>query len=656
MTPLRNFDQSGELYSWDNFEKLQLEDIFEHDLAGFEAIIDSIKFSKPRISIPEWAEKSRIMPPGTPFAGKWENGRAPYHTEIAWHCSPQSSTEVIVYIKPAQIGGTASTAENKIGHAIEIDPQHILYVTATKELAEEWSKKRIGPLIELCGLSEYIRAPNQKSGGKATGDTTLSKSFHGGSVLFASYNQAAMMRSSSFQCVVFDEIDAAPESVGIEGDARKLGEVRTSMFERRKKIIILSTPLDKSTSKVWKAFLEGDMCYYWMPCPHCDEMIHMRLLDEGMKINLEFDYKNKEKNVIDESSVGYPCPECGALIKTHHKEKMFASERCDWRATNDDPMPRTKSFFTDALYAAVGGVSFETIAQEWAKAIGNPADMRAFINLRGAMPYEDMGDGATDEQVLSKCGGYKRGEVPSDAILVTCGCDLHGDRLDVVIKGYNGRTNWTIDWRQYLGDPTMNDGGSLDQFARDFAAGVLPGKPKCAFIDDGYEPDQVIKCAETHPDIFAVKGEKWINGGAVFAESTMKKFDGAKYIRVNTGVLKGYIMRSLQMEPFAEGFPDGFPHFPTNIPKAFVEQLNSERRIPVYNEKTGQIRAWEWKEFHSKGNHVLDCSVYADAACEYQVYRISQLFSIDEGYRDIVWECLRDPSKVDLLAQGGAFD
>lgn len=41
-----------------------------------------------------------------------------------------------------------SPRKNKIGHATDVDPQHILYVTETRELAEEWSKKRIEPLFE----------------------------------------------------------------------------------------------------------------------------------------------------------------------------------------------------------------------------------------------------------------------------------------------------------------------------------------------------------------------------------------------------------------------------------------------------------------------------------------------------------------------------
>lgn len=634
----------------------ELKKCKEFDVPKLVSLSSSVKIFKPRRDIPEWAEQKRTMPPGTPFEGKWRNDRAPFWKEIAYHCSSSSPTECVAILKAGQIGATANIAENKMGNAIEDDPQAILYITATTTAAKEWSQKRFGPLMDSCGLTDMVSPIGETSKkSRSGGDTTLSKSFKNGAfVLFASYNQEAMLRVNSFRTVIFDELDAAPITGGVEGSVRKRAAVRTSMFEGRQKMIFLSTPLDKSTSRIWDVFSEGDQCYCWMHCPHCGEMINMRLLDDAMKINLVFDFKSEDERIIDPKTVGYPCDHCGTLIKTHDKYEMFKNGY-EFRPTNENPKPKSKSFFVDVLYAAIGGVSFERLAQEWVDAQGDPDDFRAYINLRGGLPYEDTAEGVTDEQIMSKVGGYKRGEKAEDAILVTCGGDLHGDRLDVVIKGYNGKTNWTIDWMQFLGDPTMNDGGSLHQFAKAFSSGKIPGSPKCAFLDSGYEPAQVLKCAETHPDIFAVGGEKWIRGGAVFAESVMKKFNGAAYIRVNTGVLKGYIMHSLRMERIGEDYPEGYSHFPANMPKAFFDQLNSERRVPIYKTGSKKIQGWEWKERHTKGNHVLDCTVYADAACHYQIYRISQYISIDEGYVDIVWECLRDPDKIDALAQSGAF-
>jgi phage terminase large subunit GpA-like protein len=629
----------------------EAEALLRFDLRRMRNTVRRIDFEKNTLTLPEWAEQKRILPDGTPFPGKWKNKRTPYMVKIGVACSPQSPTEVITLVKAGQLGGTAGTAENLIGYTVDVEPCPLLYVTASRDLAIKWSEDRIGPMLELCGADKKLRGTTNKKGARSTGNKVLSKNFPGGSMLFASYGQVALMRTNSFQKIIFDEVDKAEDTS--EGDARKLGEVRTTAYEGRRKIILVSTPLEEMTSRIWRAFQEGTMEFYHVPCPHCDEMTRLDLLDEDLRCRLEFDFADDAKKIVDESSVGIPCYECGALIRNEHKRRMFGDPRCDWVPTNPSPLPRNESFFIDAAYAPPGMVSFRTLAQEWVNAEGDEEAMKIFVTLRGGRPYKESLDMPSDDQVKSKVGGYKRGTVPKGPLLVTCGGDLHKDRLDVEIVGFNGRESWSLDWLHYHGKPTFGEGGSLRKFADDFNNRKLPGDPKIGFVDARYEQDEVVKMAASIPDLFAVMGEEWIGSGAPFAKSELKQYDGMEYIRVNTGLMKTRLMNSLKLEPYDGGlaFPDGFPHFPDDYEDLYFDQLNSEVKKAILDPKTSRVKRYQWIEKHSKGNHALDCRGYAMAACEYQIYRLALEVGLEADYIEFIWDCLRNPENVDLLLQ-----
>lgn len=622
----------------------EMREVAAHDMPAMRRSIGGVRLSVPNMDIPTWADQNRKMPPGTPFEGRWKTSRAPYFRRIAQKCSPQSNAEFIAVMKAGQMGATAAVVENTIGHSMAVSPRHMLVLTATKGLAEEWSKKRFGPMVKLSGLSHTV-----------TSDTTMSKSFRGGGVLFASYGQTDFFRNSSFPVVIFDEFERASRSV--EGNVRKLGEVRTSMYENRRKIIMITTPLELETSKIQPAFDEGTQEYVDIKCPHCKKWIEdFQLLDAAYQIKLEYDTMDEAGRVVDPETVGFRCShgDCGRLIRTADKYYFFQEGNYRWRKTNPAPRPKSYSFFIDALIAADGGVSFETLAQEWVDALRDPDDMRAYINLRGGRPFEYSEERVDTDDLEARAEAYERGTTPDGALLVTCGGDLHKDRLDVVVVGFDGDTSWSIDWLKFTGDPSMGRTGSLRKFADAFSKRQVPGNPKCAFIDMKYMGDQVLKCAASHRDIFAVGGEQWITGGDSIVESRTEQFGRLPFIRVNTGLYKGWITDSMGVFPTEDGYPEGYMHFPGNYERPFYDQLNSEKRVPEYSKKTGALLKHVWRPFHTMGNHVFDCTVYAWAARDYQLLRIGRVLKLSD-YKTDVWAALRDPSHIEVMRQAGAF-
>ena len=86
---------------------------------------------------------------------------------------------------------------------------------------------------------------------------------------------------------------------------------------------------------------------------------------------------------------------------------------------------------------------------------------------------------------------------------------------------------------------------------------------------------------------------------------------------------------------------------------SYFDQLNSESKVAIEDKNTKKIKGFKWMPKHSKGNHALDCHVYAKCALYYWFYIMAEKLEITDlgDYEDIVWDCLRDPDNIDLLLQ-----
>lgn len=635
------------------------ESVARFDLAMVRRVLAKVEYRTNVMTLSEWAEKRRHLPPGTPFPGPWRNARTRYMVEPMDNMSPSSPVETTIIMKPVQAGATAGTAENKLGYSVDVDPCPILYVTATDELGKEFGSKRLNPLLELCGLRDKLRDPYSSRSSKSTGDKVTSKIFDGGNILICSYNQAPLLRMSSFQTVIFDEVDTAPPNVNGEGDPLKIAEARTTAYEGRKKFLMISTPITAGISPIHKAYMLGDQRRFYVKCPSrdCGKMVLLELLDQHYNCSLVYEFENEDQTVVDPKSVYVPCPECGFEIRNYHKEKIYQKNLCEWRPTNPKAKKNYRSYMFDALMCPPGMVSFESLAQMYVDALKDPESMQAFVNLRGAKPYQEQGEMPTDEEVKEKIGGYERGTIPEWMGLIVAGGDLHKDRLDVEIVGFNGNEVFSIEWMHIYGKPTYSKGGSLWKFAKLFRDEALPGKPRLAFIDTRYEYNEVASCAANNENIFAVIGEPWLPNRVPFRETTLKKFDNLEAISINTGLLKWRTMNSLKKKRLDGGeYPYGYVHFPTDYEEDYYSQLTNEVKTAKYDPKTGDLRSYEWIPRRKNHSHALDCHVYALAAEEYEVWRLSQLLEaegipIEDGqYRDLVWEILRDPRKISEIA------
>lgn len=584
------------------------------------------------------------MPDGSPFPGMWRNAKTPFLVEPMECLSPQSPVTHVAIMKCVQMGLTA-VAENLIGHTIDVNPGPILYTTATKELAEDWSSNRLDPLLSLCGLDRKLQndATSLDRQRKDKGDRKLSKKFPGGFFRAASYQAAALLRSTSFRLVLLDEIDAAPLSVKNEGDPKSIAEARTSAYEGRKKVFMFSTPLVKQTSKIYAAFLEGDQRYCHIPCPFCGARQKLQWRNEELEHNLRYEVVDGQ---VVEDSVYYECRHCHGKMKNYHKEIFLTLENIEWIPENPKAPEWYRSYSINALYAPPGMVTWEKLAVEWEKAKGDNDKLKTFINLRLGEPWVEGSEYVDDEDVLAKRMEYVSGEMPDPVEFTTMGCDVHADNIQAEIVGFGGDNShsWSVNYLTFEGSTLDPFSGAFFKLRKFIENNHKKYKIKMVFIDAGYSTSNVLTFCARSRKIIPCMGEGIIDKGrSYFKERISKKELGKRFIGVATDSYKQKLMHLFKLSHSVDGeFPFGYPFFPVNYDIKYFRSLNSEAKQPVLS--AGRVVKYQWVKIREH-NHALDCRVYAFCAKDFLFKMVCDALELEEVDEAIAWKAIRKGSQ-----------
>jgi phage terminase large subunit GpA-like protein len=529
---------------------------------SFMGLENQKKHTKPPMDkISDYVDGKRVLPPGTPFPGIWRNHRTPYMVEPMNDLSPASYVQHITMMKGAQIGATACVLENTVGYYIGEMPAEILVVSATDKLLKTWAKVRLAPLIDSLGLQEKIFSQNSgtKSKMKATGDTLYQKQYPGGTLDLSSAQAAPSLRMNSKRIVLIDEVDGAPAELTTgEGNFVAVAEGRTSGFDGRQKVAILSTPTTVDDSLVYQYFLDGDQREYFMPCPHCGDKSD----DNRLSLKWEGFHAETERGAL--KSVWYKCPHCGEAIFNHHKTKMLAAGI--WEPTARCNSKFRRSYYIPSFLSPVGMLRWETIYEKYLQAGDNPDKKRAWTNLYLGLPFKDQGARPKVETVIELRGGYKMKEVPEGVLFLTMFIDVqrgsknpkdpetglpqHPERLELEVCGHGaGYRTWSIDYLRVEGDtkdPNSGAWAELTQMAQDgefayYRNDGLEFHPRVTLIDSGDQGesvDTVYRFCETWQSTYPSKGF----GALKNSDAKKKKGDEANrsnYIKYKAAAVKG---------------------------------------------------------------------------------------------------------------------
>ena len=406
-------------------------------------IRDALGFVKPisTMSVVEWVEANRILPPSSSEPGKFKISRTPFLAEILECMSPIHPARTVIFQKSAQIGGSEALY-NSIGYLIDQAPATTLLVLPTERLARESSRGRIAPLIEN---TKCLREKISESSSKDGGNSIARKEYPGGVFIALTANSAPNLRLIAAKYLFLDEVDGMPVSIDGEGDVMSLLLKRTNTFASERKVMMTSTPLITDSSVVSKEYQNSDQRKYFVPCLHCGEM-HI----------LEW------QNVVWESqhpeTARFKCPGCKKEYGEECKTEMMALGK--WVATNEEWADETRrGYHLNALYSPVGWYSLEQAVTEFEASRGDETKAQSFKNTVLGEPYSYQHYRPTlnIDNVEQNIYGDPGVHLPND-VLVLCGSiDQQGDRCEAYVYGFDYKEQmYAIDFLTIVGDPSKN--------------------------------------------------------------------------------------------------------------------------------------------------------------------------------------------------------
>jgi phage terminase large subunit GpA-like protein len=568
-------------------------------LAGLRRALAAALRPDPELTISQWSDQFRVLSrvsAGEP--GRWRTSRTPFLREIMDCLSPSSPYSRVVFMKPAQIGGS-EVLLNMLGYIIHYAPGPVMLVEPTVELAKRFSRQRIAPLIENTSvLAERVSDPRERD----SGNTILAKEFPGGVLVATGANSSVGLRSMPARFLLMDEVDAYPPSASTgaagteEGDPVDLAIRRTGTFANRK-IAMVSTPTIAEVSRIEQAYLESDQRKYFVPCPHCETFQILRWAQVKWP-----DRKPAE--------AWYECDRCHGPIADHHKPPML--ERGEWRAeaVGDGD---TAGFWLNGLYSP--WTTWGQLAKDFLRARKSPERMQTFTNTVLAETFQQAGATKTDaHELLARREPYRADRIlPAGVVLITAGADLQADRIEMEIVGWGrDEESWSLAYVVLPGDPAQRELWDMLDQALSLTFEHPCGrelKIAAACVDSGFHQSIVQQfCNErTHRKVYPIKGVA--GQRPIWPRMHGHSADRRPLWMVGVDAAKEALYARLKI---TERGP-GFCHFPISdqYDLGYFEQLTCETCRVRYSKGFAHR---EWTKKAGARNEALDGRNYAYAA------------------------------------------
>lgn len=577
-------------------------------LAGTFAAI----FAVPEPLVPSrWASDHLVVPDGPRAGGRWDPALTPYVAEILDALGPDSPHNFVAVRKSAQTGVSVA-AIALVGAYADRAPCRMGYVLPTIDALQEFNREKLTPTIEQTdALRRKVAAQTSRS---ASGSTTTSKKFPGGSLVLINANSAADLRSKTLKVGVADEVDEWTDDLEGQGDPMDLLEARFTAFHGTGdwKLLAISTPTLTGSSRIDALFKAGDQRHWHVSCPGCSEEI-------------VFEFRSLKFNRQPPYEAHYLAPCCGTIIEHHEKSSLVRAGR--FKPTNPEGL--YPSFHIDALISLL--TTWDKIADAWWKAHGEERKEKSFHNLVLGLPYEMRGDAPDHVRLMERREDYTEGHVPPRGLLLVAGCDVqHTGIWAEVVAFAPDRQSWCVSARWLEGDTTDPERGAwlhlasfYDERFADAFGGTRTLDALAVDAGDGGRAHQVYAWTRGRPKAYAVKGMPGWTHPAIgtptpvdinFRGKRIRR--GARLWPVGTWSLKGELYANLRKEGVKAGQevdPPGYCHFGEFLDEQYFRQITAEY-VATETLRGRTRRVWKQSTEH---NHLLDCRVYAMAMAEY---------------------------------------
>lgn len=580
---------------------------------------------RSRLTVSEWADLYRVLPPTSAEPGRWRTNRTPYLRAIMDACS-DPTVERVVFKKPAQVGG--SEAENNVlGYYIDQDPAPILFVQISVLEAKKYSKERIAPMIEE---SPALRRKVTAAKSRDSDNTIDSKSFPGGHLGIVGANAPSGLRSRPRRIRLYDEVDGYPPSAGEEGDPIELGEKRGTTFWNGL-AMLCSTPTVAGLSRIDAAIDECDEVFaYFVPCPHCGH--HQRLVWENLR--WEKSLGSEGESVHHPETACYVCEKCGVAIEDRYRTRMIRDEAAGgtahWKLVRRNEKAtkgrRGRWLGFDELNALYSPwTPWSLLADEWLKAQGRPRLLQVFVNTRLNQVWDAAGATVETDALLARREEYEASPLPAGVLVITAGVDVQADRLEVEIVGWGvGLESWSLNYLRIPGDPTNPETWKMLDHALEATFEHPCGRRlriAATCVDAKYTTQVVLKyCkARVNARVWPIHGVDGMGRPVIGTPTAKNKQRVANYpVGVDTAKVEFYKRLAIELPNDWNGTDPvpGYCHYPNRHPynKVFFDGVTAEklREAPT---RRGHLKL-EWVVRPGRRNEPLDVRVYATAGVE----------------------------------------
>lgn len=454
----------------------------------------------PKTSVSNWADNHRMLSSGiSAEPGKWKTSRAPYQKDIM-NAFTEPGIHRVVVKSSSQIG-KSDMMNNVIGRFAHLDPCAIMMIQPTIDMAQDYSKTRIAPMIRdtkvLNNLFYDVKS-------RDANNTILSKVFPGGRLIMCGANSPAGLASRPIRILLADEVDRFPDSAGTEGDPVDLAAKRMTTFWNSC-MGLFSTPTNEGSSRIDEEYLAGTQEEWQHKCPNCGEYHLLRHID------MTVDYKEIKtpsgKKTIIVNDVKWRCPHCGFSFS----EKEMKQTPQKYISRNADALKNgIRSFFVNGFTSP--WMTWSKIMREWLEAKGDPEREKVIMNTVFGESYKQKG-AFEDEQIFLRRRESYGAELPNGVLLLTAAIDTQDNRLEYEVVGWGKEEEcWGIRKGIVLGAPnqdrTWKEIDNILDKTYHFADGKGL-KVVRTFIDSGghYTSDVYNYCQKNfHKQRFAIKG------------------------------------------------------------------------------------------------------------------------------------------------------
>ena len=505
---------------------------------------------------------------------------------------------------------------NVLGRYAHLDPCAVMMIQPTIELAQDYSKSRISPMIRDTKVLSQVFYETKSEDGAKTRDgknTILSKLFPGGRLIMCGANSPAGLASRPVRVLLADEVDRFPDSAGTEGDPVDLAAKRMTTFWNRV-MGLFSTPTNEGSSRIDVEYQTGTQEEWQHECPNCGEYHLIRHTE--MECETEEHKDAKGRKIVVVSDVKWRCPDCGSIFSEDEMRKVPQKYISKNPAALHNGI---RSFFVNGFTSP--WLTWNDIMREWLEAKGDPTREKVVMNTRFGESYAQQGAFEDYQQFIRRREKYGA-DLPDGVLLLTGAVDTQDNRLEYEITGWGyGEECWGICKGVILGEPDNKAtwdalDAVLDKVYR-FKNGTGL-KVARAFIDSGgHYTSKVYEYCEKNfsKQRFAIKGTAGTPG--IPLNYKIGKASGSKIPLVMLGVDDGkqqVINRLAIDEPGAKYF-----HFPLDeeflgtrgYDELYFKGIISEHKKKV--KRKGVIHEI-WEPTAGVRNEPLDLRVY-NLAC-----------------------------------------